>query len=320
MGSRPVAPVPPKTAMRIASSSSSDDGSGGAIRPELWPCGARTPRLHPTGHPAPRLLVDICASFAPISTKSRQRWPAWGRRRPTATRRDGCLRVSVPRSGQRPRRRPLDDRIDSSTPPVRRPPAGAATAFRVAVLAVLAEPCEEEELVVYRTPPADAGALAAPRPRPPPNDDAPERDAPEPEPEPEPEPPPREAPEPEPEPAPRDAPEPEPPPREAPKPDPAPRGAPEPDRPPRPPPPDDGRPPPAASSAMAVGVTCAATSPTSCTNAGEPARTAWGVAVILARRVNARKSPACSGSTRVTTSPPDPARAVRPERCRYALS
>src|SRR5665811_1158669 len=168
-------------------------------------------------------------------------------------------------------------------------------------------PCGEEELVVYRTPPADAGALAAPRPRPPPNDDAPERDEPEPEPEPEP----RDAPEPEP--------EPEPPPREAPEADPAPRGAREPDRSPRRPPPEDGRPPPAASSAMAVGVTCAATSPTSFTNAGEPARTACGVAVILASRVSARKSPACSGSTRVTTSPPDPARAVRPARCRYAL-
>src|SRR5665811_1043344 len=106
----------------------------------------------------------------------------WRSRAARAPRLHPTGRSSTPTSGQRPRRRPLDDRIDSSTPPARRPPAGAATAFRVAVLAVLAEPCGEEELVEYRTPPADAGALAPPRPRPPPADDAPERDAPEAEP------------------------------------------------------------------------------------------------------------------------------------------
>src|SRR5665648_713041 len=59
----------------------------------------------------------------------------------------------------------------------------------------------------------------------------------------------------------------------------------------------------AAAAGAADGFTRAASSPTSRSSTGVPARTDWGVAVIFAWRDSARKSDACSGSTRVTTSP-----------------
>src|SRR5690606_28450576 len=69
-----------------------------------------------------------------------------------------------------------------------------------------------------------------------------------------------------------------------------------------------------AGATVGAGGTRGATSPT------RPARRAAvgcsGAAVIFAARASERKSPRSSGSTIVTTSPPEPARAVRPERCR----
>src|SRR5690606_20408723 len=70
---------------------------------------------------------------------------------------------------------------------------------------------------------------------------------------------------------------------------------------------------------MSAGRTYCATSPTRPLIVASPGATGFGWAVIFALRVRSRTSPRCSGSMTVTTTPSEPARAVRPERCRYAL-
>ncbi|KZX21546.1 hypothetical protein ACH61_01299 [Rathayibacter tanaceti] len=66
-------------------------------------------------------------------------------------------------------------------------------------------------------------------------------------------------------------------------------------------------------------MTYGAMSPTSLATAAESAVTCCGATWIAALRSSVFTSPRWVGSTTVTTSPSLPARAVRPERCRYAL-
>lgn len=87
-------------------------------------------------------------------------------------------------------------------------------------------------------------------------------------------------------------------------------------RPGRPLPPLPDRDPAADRSAGAAGRTYAAGSPTSAVTAGASAVTATGVTEIAALRSTWARSRRCAGRDKVTTSPPLPARAVRPERCR----
>lgn len=72
----------------------------------------------------------------------------------------------------------------------------------------------------------------------------------------------------------------------------------------------------ATPSGMSSAATGGATRPTSAVTASSAGRMRSMPALIPAFLISIRTSFPCSGSTRVTTVPAAPARAVRPDRCR----
>src|SRR5450830_956194 len=127
MSSRPVAPVPPKTAMRIGSSSSSDDGSGGRDSSGIVALWGPDPTTSPDRAPGtPTFGRYLRVARTDLDQKSSEMAgvgaaappPRPGETDALASASRGAVSVpeersAYPRSGQRPRRRPPDDRIDS---------------------------------------------------------------------------------------------------------------------------------------------------------------------------------------------------------------